>query len=521
MASSSSSKAERWLLGVGCGLRILFFLLSHGNGGDAFLRAAITAQWLQHPSLGLDFAGPRRPPLHFWLMALVAQIVPDILLACRLLSLTAGLVSLWLFWKLSRRLFGESAALLSLTVFVFYSLHIAYATTSSSEETYLAFLLGGLLGVFSFRALGRFRYLLAGGLSLTAAAAIRFEAWILIFGLGILFLLGQEGRRFPSGTYWKALSGYALTSGAWPIFWTIRSWILTGHAFYGLSDNKASIPGQLAVFPEHGALYEFALTPGVILVTLTPIAIIGTLYGVWLSFREKKGRGFALLVLFFAAFQFLTIATHGTIALARYTLTLGTLCAVLAGYGLARLGEFFRLRRQTVLATLIVLMAANLALIVGLSRRPTRLGDKLRSISPLMQFAVHLEDLGTFLRPRLQSTDHLIIDNFNNETNLVSVVIGLPLLTGDRFFTADFDAKEANPFPYINSYHPRYAILSPWGTIGPTLGLPPACSEPWTVQGLNFRCLHENEIYRVYEISYGDSSSTAFPTDGTTGVSHH
>jgi hypothetical protein len=304
--------------------------------------------------------------------------------------------------------------------------------------------------------------------------------------------------------YWKALSGYALTSGAWPIFWTIRTSISTGTLFYALSYTKAAIAGQLAVFPEHGALYELALTPGIILVTLTPIAVAGMLYGVWLSFREKKARGFAILVLFFAAFQFVTIATHGTIALARYTLTLGTLCALLAGYGVAKLGELFRLRSRTIFATLAVLVVANLAVVVGLSRRPTRLGEKFRSISPLMQFSGHLEDLGKFLRPRIQPTDRVVIDNFNGEANLVGVVIGLPLLTGDRMFTTHFNAREVDPFPYISSYQPRYAVLSSRGTIGPSLGLPAVCSDSWIVRGVSFRCLHENEIYRVYEITYGD-----------------
>ena len=185
MSTQAFARREaKLLLGIGCGLRVISFCFSQNNGGDAFARIAVTTHWLQHPGLSLDFGGPRWPPLHFWLMVLVAEIVPNVILACRLLSLVAGLMSLWLFWKLVSRLYGDSVATFSLAVFTFYSLHIAYSTTSSSEETFVAFVLGGLLGVFSFRASGKYGALVAGGMSLTAAAAVRFEAWIVILALG-------------------------------------------------------------------------------------------------------------------------------------------------------------------------------------------------------------------------------------------------------------------------------------------------------------------------------------------------
>jgi 4-amino-4-deoxy-L-arabinose transferase-like glycosyltransferase len=499
----SSVSPQAWLLAIGSSLRVFFFLFSAGNGGDAFARAAITAQWLQHPSLNLDFGGPNWPPLHFWLMALVAQIVPNVLLACRLLSLIAGLASLWLFWKLTRRLYGEVAAILSLIIFVFYSLHIAYATTSSSEETFVALILAGLLGVFSFRASGNSGCLIFGGLSLTAAAGIRYEAWILISGLGLFFLLGQEGRKFPTSEYWKALLAFGVSSGVWPVFWAIRSWARTGNPFFSLSLNRTLVPGQLAIFPEHGVFYELALVPGVVLLTVTPVAVAGTLYGLWLSFRHRKCLDFALLAVFLGIFQMVTIATHGLTAMARYTLTLGTFCAVLAGYGLVELGNRLRLRRQAVVALLSAVMAVNLALIVVISKCSSHFEDKFRQVSPLMLFSVHLEGVAQTLHQRMQPGDRLVIDNFNDEGNLLAAAIGLPLLIGnDRAFMADRQ-READLFPFIDTYHPRFAILSGRGTIGSHLQLPSTCSESWILQGMDLRCLYENEIYRVYEITYG------------------
>jgi 4-amino-4-deoxy-L-arabinose transferase-like glycosyltransferase len=505
------SRQAKWLLGIGCGLRVISFLFSQNNGGDAFARASVTASWLQHPGPSLDFGGPTWPPLHFWLMALFAQVVPNLMLACRLLSLVAGLVSLWLFWKLVSRLYGDWPAVLSLLVFTFYSLHIAYSTTCSSEETFVAFVLGGLLGVFSFRASGKYGALVGGGLSLTAAAAIRFEAWIMILALGLIFLLGQESRPFLSHGCWKALIAYGVTSGIWPVFWTIHSWLLTGHLFYALAENRASIPAQLAVNPAHGPFYELALSPGVIVLTLTPVAAAGTLYGLWRSLRERKNLDFAFLVVFTALFQLTTIATKGTLALARYTLMLGTLCAVLTGYGLAEVGQrFFGPRRGRVLAILAAVLVANLALIVSLSEYHGSFEDKFRSISPLMQFPVHVEEVANILLPKLKPADRVLIDNYNDETNILGIAIGLPLVAKDRAFLAS-ERNGTDPFPYLNAQHPRFAILSSRGMLGSHLELPKDCSASWVMRGMEFQCIFANDAYRVYGIRYGSTTDSVSP----------
>lgn len=505
LSSSSmmyTPREVKWLLVIGCGLRIIFFHFSQNNGGDAFARAAVTANWLSHPSFDLDFGGPTWPPLHFWLMALVAQIVPNVLLACRLLSLVAGLISLWLFWKLALRLFGRSAAIISLVIFTLYPLHIAYTTTSSSEATFIALVLGGLLYVYSFGSATNYDSLVKGGFLLTAAAAIRFEAWILILGLGIVFLVGREGRRVGDKGYWRTLLAYSIPSGAWPFFWIIHEWIITGHPLYALFSQHSSVPMQLALAPGHGWLYEMSLLPGVILLTLTPFALSGTIYGLYLSWRLKKNRGLVFLVLFFAFFQLETIATHGSIAMARYTLTLGTFCALFAGYGLVQLGQLFlSMKPSAVRDIMAVLMAANLAFILSFSRHSGPFEDKFRSISPLMPFQVHIETLSKYLRPKLQPADRLVIDNFNDESNLLVAALGLPLVPGDRAFIPSAD-NQIGPALFFNSAHPRFAILAGRGSIGSQLNLPLACSTSWRVQEIQFRCVFENEVYRVYEIDY-------------------
>jgi hypothetical protein len=222
----------------------------------------------------------------------------------------------------------------------------------------------------------------------------------------------------------------------------------------------------------------------------------------WLSVRDRKHLDFALPVSFLASFQLLTIATHGTLALARYTLLVGTLAILLAGYGLAELHErFFGTWRVLGVRLLTAGLAANLALIVVLSEYPGPLEDKFRSISPLMQFPVHVEEVGKVLKPRLEAKDRVLIDNYNEEPNILGIAIGLPLLAKDRGFFAS-DRTGDDPFSYLASQKPRFAILSDRGLIGSKLALPKGCSTSWETHQTEFRCLFENDIYRIYEIHY-------------------
>jgi len=66
-------------------------------------------------------------------------------------------------------------------------------------------------------------------------------------------------------------------------------------------------------------------------------------------------------------------------------------------------------------------------------------------------------------------------------------------VTGRRHaFMAD-SQRETDLLPFINSYHPRFAILSGRGTIGSQLQLPPSCSESWILR-YGLRCLYETRL---------------------------
>lgn len=489
------------LLAIGALLRILCFFLAANNGGDALARAAVTAGWLQHPSFSLEFAGPHWLPIHFWMMAAVSLLVGNVMVGARLVSLFFGIFSLWAVWRLTRDQYGERAALLSLAIICFYTLHIGYSATSSSEATYIGLVLGALLCFFAYRRNGDLRLLALAGVLLTIDAGIRYEAWIFILLLGALLLFGSYEGSFFSRTHLKSVSVFASTACLWPLFWMLAQWRLNGDPLFGVHHNADAIAGQLAINPAHAGLYEILLTPVVLLLTLTPLAFVGAGCAIFLAFRRPTGRELVIVVVGFALIQFRSLATGALLAGARYTLTDGALIALIAGYGLYSIAIRFSISYKTVLYVTAITMVANLIVVTALSAGATRYADKFRSISPLLQYPERIEQVGKYLQPRLKPSDAVVIDNYNEEPNILAAAIGLPLLRGNRAFLAS-ETDPRGVLWYVETHHPQYVIMAGSGDLSAYLPLPVDCSNSFPFDGFEFSCVFHDSMYRLYTVSY-------------------
>lgn len=470
-------------------LRLASFFLSENAGGDALSRAQLTAGWLQNP--GLQFHFDVWLPLHFWMMGAFSVLAGDVELGCRLLSLVLGVASVGALWLLSKELDGAGAALFSATVFTFYSLHIAYSATSSCDVPYLFFVVAGLALFFRGRRTDSNLLLVCGGLALTLGAGIRYEAWVIIAALNAILLYRRE---------FKRLVFFVPASGAWPAFWMAYEWITRGHPLYSPALNYSWVANDLNFYGT-SLIYRLMLPPGVILLTLTPLVIVGFILSgrrVW----QKKGplAEFAFVLLFFAAVQFYQIAAGGTMSYARYTLTLGTLIATLAGVGLYHSFPHPRL--------LAGVMLANLGALVLLSSVSNPFINKVRSMAPVLHFTTHLEETGRYLRDHLGPNDAVVIDDYNYETNQIAAVAGLPLLGSERAFLMPDridpekqKKKVAELLPYLRSRRPAYLVYARQGELRHFLPFPPDCS-PKQFEDMRFVCVFQNTQYQIYEIHY-------------------
>jgi 4-amino-4-deoxy-L-arabinose transferase-like glycosyltransferase len=499
---ASVPKLAWLLLGLGTFFRIVSFAFSVNSGGDAWARALLTAQWLEHPTFKLIF--DVYPPGHFWLIGLVAVIFHDVVFAARFLSLVLGVASLFLVWRLTEELFGAWAGLLGLAVFVFYSTHIGYSTTSSAEVSYLFFALLALYFFFSYYT--RFPdlwRLAAAGIAFSLAESIRYEAWILCFGAGLicLWFALQPKTGAPSvASRINSLLTFAVTAGAWPIAWMAYCWRRFGDPLYQITDTHKRVAILLVKQP-HSHLYEIALIPAVLLMSLSPFAIVAVLGGVKQWFTTRTTVAFAGLTVFFAAVQLSETARGEVVAVARYSLTLGALLAVLSGIGFEQLGKrFWPGAQYRTLAVVVLLLSINLATVLALSEMKSPVSEKMASISPRLRYVDRVAGVAGYLQRHLSPQDRVIFDDYNDESNILAAASGIPLIYGERAYVAGIKSV-ITPDQYMTAMHPRFLVYSDQGVLRSWRELPSKC-EAVSDGGVGFRCVYMNSFYRIYELTY-------------------
>jgi len=530
---ASIPRGVLWTILIAVLLRVIFFLFADDNGGDGLARLAMTDIWLRHPSWSPVFAAYL--PLHFWLIAGLTLLVRNVALAGRLVSLILGVASVGLFWRLAERIYGLTAAWLSLAVFCFYSLHISVSSVSGAEATYIFFLLAGLVGFFDYLHTARLPSLALSGISMTMAAAVRYESWVLIFAMSLVLLAATWKSIRQNGWQWvrvRPLLLFCSMAGAWPLFWMWYVWRKLGDPLYFIHGQHKWV-AEIGVLTFRSPIYLLSFTPGVLFLTLSPIAFLGSLYALALAAREQPGRELAFLAVFFGTIQFYQLVSGAAWTSARFTITLGVFLALMSGYGLQ---EFMRRHafawRRCLTAFVVATLVVNVGAILWMSHEKGPLSEKFRSISPLAQFARPVEEVGAVLRPRLGPSDGIVIDNVNCESNMVAAAAGLPLNSSDRVFLtaseiptgkceSDLNGEllkaglpvlsqaapdTPNNFARLDSFitnrRPRFLVYSPVGVLPSYVALSGPCINPIVQRNLQFQCVFEGERYRVYELHY-------------------
>jgi hypothetical protein len=497
--SAEHNRIAASLIAVGALARILSYLYSQNAGGDAWAHLALAALWLRHPVFKVVFDA--YPPGHFWLIGLMSLAVHNVVMAGRILSLILGIASLWVVWKLACKLYGDSAALLSLAAFAFYSLHIGYSTTSSAEVSYLFFLLAGLLFFFSYAESRSLWRLVISGILFSISESIRYEAWI-VFGASCILLLFVERKLFGMKQWSKHLRpliAFGATGGAWPAFMMAYCWRVFGDPMYLVHWNKLRVIQTLKTEPFS---HQLTVMPLALLISVSPLAIAAAVYGLAGSLSWRLKGGFAFLAVFFGGVEAYEILTGGLLATPRYSITLGAMLAMLAGYGFEiacrkLVPERMGLARAVVIALLCL---NSLAVLLG-SEIPNRYSEKLAGLSPRLRYHPRIVAVAGYLHRHLGPNDAVVIDDYNVESDIVAAAAGLPIVPGDRVYLAD-RKNQITVRQYIAAEHPHFLVYSDQGTLRDSIALPSECSGIQEIDGVSFRCTFAGEIYRVYELSY-------------------
>lgn len=489
---------------IGVALRILiFFVPGHTNSGDSLTRIVLTEAWLEnHSSLGTAF-GPWLP-LHFWMIGGLGLLLKNIMLGGRLLSLLLSIASMFLVWRIAKNLYGLAAGSISLLVFSLYSLHIGYSVVPASEIPYLFFLLLGLDGFFVYQRTGRLLFLALSGLSLTLACAIRYEAWAILFIMSILAFLSPpenlSDKEFRLSGRLTSLLVFGFFGSLWPIPWLIYSWKQWGHPLYFVSMNHRWVAEQLAL-GHSSKIYQLGLTPGVILLTLSPLPVLAGLYAWFLAAKENKGRALAVIFAFSGVVQFYQIASGGVMPYARYTMTLGALLSIMSGWGLLQFVQrHFPRFTGWLMPCLAGLLVLNLAALLVLSETRNPLSDKFVEVSPRLRERHYLSDTAAYLKNHLSANDSVLIDDYNTDSILIAHTAGLPIRSGPRILLATV-AVAPRSLDFIESNRSTYVVYADNGSLKNYLPLSGSCPGKRVIAGREFQCIYETTIYQIYRVT--------------------
>ncbi len=136
------------------------------------------------------YLGWFRGEYHF--VQTIATDASPVYLTARLLSATAGLASVWVLFRVARRLFGETTALIASLFLALAFLHVRDSHFGVTDITATCLVLVSFLFIVRFSESGSTRDLIMGAVTAGLAASTKYNAAII--ALPALWIIGRLGR---------------------------------------------------------------------------------------------------------------------------------------------------------------------------------------------------------------------------------------------------------------------------------------------------------------------------------------
>jgi len=435
-------------LAIALAARVAPVLFGYEHYGDAPVRIELAERWAQAPHLWHGYLETYQyGPLHLTLVGGLVRLLGDRVVAARLLSLTSGLVGVWLLYRVAERERGREAGFWAAFGFALSPLHIQASATGASEALFLALLLGALFLVLRERAL--FSALLLG-----AAGLVRYDGWMYLPLFGALLLV--RTRDLP-----RAL-GYCAVAAAPALFWLWVNARWTGDPLapiHHIDRDHATLARRAvaASGPLRARLEGLIFWPATICIVATPV--LGLL-GLWGSARAtwRRETGWELVAIAWlpaAWFTFRTAALLDFHPMARFTLVAAALSLVFAHDAMSLLrGPVRALAVAGAVATPLVLTALCW-------NRTGAAAEWARPLAPIGSLPPGIAEAAHWLAANTAPTDAILLDGNPSYLDItLAFAAGLPEERWIRVSWKDgFEQRLAR-------HTPTFAVLLDRGPLG-------------------------------------------------------
>lgn len=454
-ARAGAGRLLALLVGAALLPRLVALVLNENWFGDAVVRTELAERWLESPHWIASYGDGAQQfgPLHVYLQALFLKVLPWREHAGRVLSLVVGVLAVVPLFRLTRRHFGERAAVWATLAFSAWGLHIQTSSTGASEALALCLMLLAFDGVSQAMDENRFGPLFWGAVALNLACATRYDAWLYIplLTAGLFF---APGDRVAAVT--KAVL-FAFLCLPFPLVWMQGNELAHGSALYPIMQIEyfhwAWAGNEVARYSSWGfRALTVAFWPAMALVTLSPLVALLGFAGMRRAWKEQREvRWLVLAALVPAAYYtFRSVVLLNFVPLARFTLTQLALVLPFVWTGFRALAghKDAAAQRRWKVAAVALAVVLPVALGAFTFRNDARPADTVRPVSPLTTNRRAVMSAARFVQQQAGARDALVLDD---EPQYLDVQLG--------FYTGLPDARVARL--RWETFHQDVARLAP------------------------------------------------------------
>lgn len=397
-------------------LAVLFF--NENYFGDAVARTELAWRWAYAPQFewisSFEDGAYQFGPLHLYLVGLVLKVWPSPEHAGRLVSLVFGVASVIPLFFLTRRYFGERAAVWAGLAFGAWGMHVQMSTTAASEAVGLFFLLAALAAYARGRSGNDVGALVGAAFMLNLACATRYEAWMLMPLLCLLLIAGEEDH---IAAFTRA-GLFGLACLPFPMVWMQGNEMAHGDPLYPVhfieQYHREWFQQGVATWGE--AFYRLQnafFWPGTALVTLSPLVGAFGLAGMAYAYFKRRELRWLVYVAGIPAAYFTvrSVVICDFSPLARFTTGQVALLLPFVAYGFdaALKGFSARARQAWGALSILLALASPIALGAFTFKNDERLAEALRPISPTSTNPVELMRVASFMKNELAAAGHSVL----------------------------------------------------------------------------------------------------------------
>lgn len=262
-------------------VRLIILPWSQTVHADAVSRVFLALDWLAHPHY---IANGYWGPLHHYLTALALWILPDWVIAPKVLNILFASLSVFPLYWFTKNVFGNRQGAVSVSLIYGFSPIVMHTSFQAlADVSYAFFVLCSMCFLSEgLKQNGKIIYAIFGGLAITLAAATRYESWVIIAAFTLVGVLNKQ---------WKFTAVFWSIAMLFPVSWMVGNHIEYGDFLYSITQNDIGNIEKQGVNDNVDDILRMrrvVFFPFSFMVNVSPVAVILILIAIISSIWRKS-----------------------------------------------------------------------------------------------------------------------------------------------------------------------------------------------------------------------------------------